>query len=139
MRRRSRSQGGETEKPPIVAVLEAYFDVAISDPGSGHVKISCVFHEDNNPSMSVNVDTQYVNCFSCQWAGDSFDLIMHVEACDFNGAKKVAQERFGYDGPTSSGKPQPAARRVSILDRGKTTDTNSGPSARGKRRRPRLQ
>lgn len=138
MRRRARNQGGETEKPPIVTVLEAYFDVAISDPGSGHVKISCVFHPDDNPSASVNVDTSYYHCFSCQWAGDSFDLIMHVEDCDFNGAKKVAQERFGYDGPTSSGKPQPAAKRVSILDRGKTSSGNQ-PTEGNRRRRPRLR
>ena len=133
MRRRARSQGGETEKPPIVTVLEAYFDVAISDPGSGHVKISCVFHEDNNPSASINVDTSHYHCFSCQWAGDSYDLIQHVENVDFKEAQQVAAERFGTTPPATKTKAPP--RRVSILNR----DNNSGDAPRPTRRRPRLR
>lgn len=143
-RRARNKRKSEGEKPPIVDVIEKYFDRAIPDPGHGHVKISCVFHSDDNPSMSLNVDKQYAHCFSCQWAGDSFALIMEVENTDFNGALAAAEEHFGYSGTQGrrSSAGQPAARRVSILDRG-TGDQpgNAGevPHRPGPRRRPRLR
>lgn len=143
-RRRASRGGGDTEKPPIIDVIEKYFDRAIPHPGHGHVKISCVFHPDDNPSASVNVDKNYLHCFSCQWSGDSFSLIMEVEGTDFNGAVRAAEENFGYSSPQGSRQPsqQPAARRISILDRNKGNGGDNSPdvpSRASARRRPRLR
>lgn len=132
---RRRRNKPDTEKPSIIAVIEAYFDTTVADPGSGHTKISCVFHEDNNPSASINVDTNHLHCFSCQWSGDSYDLIQHAENVDFKEAQQVAAERFGTTPPTTKTKTPP--RRVSILNRDSNSDSGTPPATR--RRRPRLR
>lgn len=45
---------------------------------------SCPFHEDKNPSMKLFKDG--AKCFSCNWSGDIFKLVMDMDKCDFKTA-----------------------------------------------------
>lgn len=42
-------------------------------------KIVCPFHEDINPSMIVNLDTNAYFCFGCQESGDALKFVMTLE------------------------------------------------------------
>ncbi len=45
--------------------------------------VNCCFHDDKNPSLSVNVASGLYNCFSCGAAGNFFDLYMKAKSVDF--------------------------------------------------------
>ena len=74
-------------KPDLQAVLLHY---GVDAPRSGNY--ICVAHDETTPSMSVNLDEQVVQCFSCGFAGDAFNIIMTKEDCDFTGAVEAAAQ-----------------------------------------------
>ncbi|WP_420717004.1 CHC2 zinc finger domain-containing protein [Streptomyces sp. H27-H5] len=86
------------QKPPISKVLARYYglDVAVT---RGRQKVCCPLHADQNPSASVNVDTDRWNCFSCNLSEDSFDVIMREENIGFLEAQEFAHREFGGDRP----------------------------------------
>jgi len=43
----------------------------------------CPFHDDTNPSFSVNVETGLFRCFSCDAKGDIFTFYQRVKNVDF--------------------------------------------------------
>lgn len=43
----------------------------------------CPFHDDTNPSLSVNVETGLFRCFSCDAKGDIFNFYMKFKGVDF--------------------------------------------------------
>lgn len=47
----------------------------IPDVSSNEYKIVCPFHNDMNPSMSVNLDTGRFFCYGCGAYGDAFDFV----------------------------------------------------------------
>lgn len=76
------------EKPSIESVLEFY-------QVHGRQKmISCPFHEDRNPSCSVDYGEGVFHCFSCGEGGDSLTLIEKLEGLSFTEAVEFA-EKFG--------------------------------------------
>lgn len=46
----------------------------------------CPFHEDNNPSLSVNFKTGLFKCFGCDAQGDIFEFYQRRHGCDFKEA-----------------------------------------------------
>lgn len=44
----------------------------------------CPFHEDRNPSFSINIKTGMFKCHSCSASGDFFDLYQHIQDVDFH-------------------------------------------------------
>jgi len=43
--------------------------------GSGEVLVCCVWHDDRNPSLSVNLNKGIFNCFGCETTGSIYDLV----------------------------------------------------------------
>ena len=56
----------------IVGVISGY--VKLQRKGSNYVGV-CPFHNDRNPSMSVNQPRQMYHCFSCGAGGDVFKFV----------------------------------------------------------------
>lgn len=83
---------------PVAPVLRELTgeEVYESQPGERWKKISCPFHEDRNPSASIN----YLgfHCFSCEREGDAYKLIMTETGCDFVAALTRAKEITGIEG-----------------------------------------
>jgi DNA primase len=50
-------------------------------------KILCPFHDDAEPSLSVNLEKGYWKCFGCDKSGDIFTFYMLWHKCDFKTAK----------------------------------------------------
>ena len=51
--------------------------------GNGQGKGLCEFHDDTNPSLSVNTGTGQYHCFSCDAQGDIFSFYQRLKGVDF--------------------------------------------------------
>lgn len=51
--------------------------------GKLEVLALCPFHDDTNPSLSVNVETGLFRCFACDAKGDVFTFYQKYKDCDF--------------------------------------------------------
>lgn len=76
----------------IVDVISGY--IKLQRKGSNYVGV-CPFHNDRNPSMSVNPPRQIYRCFSCGAGGDVFKFVMEYENLTFPEAVKVLADRAG--------------------------------------------
>ena len=80
----------------IVDVISGY--VRLQKKGSNYVGV-CPFHNDRNPSMSVNQPRQIYHCFSCGAGGDVYKFVMEYENLTFPEAVKVLADRAGVELP----------------------------------------
>ena len=62
----------------------------------------CPYHDDHNPSLSVELATGHFNCFACGKRGDAFDLYQKVNGGDF---KAALETLAGWTGITEEMKP----------------------------------
>jgi DNA primase len=69
------------ERPDLAAVLDHYG--VTFNPDRTSQKILCPVHEEYVESCSVNLDEGWFNCHACGAKGDSWNLIMAKEQCDF--------------------------------------------------------
>ncbi len=76
----------------IVDVISGY--IKLQRKGSNYVGV-CPFHNDRNPSMSVNPPRQIYRCFSCGAGGDVFKFVMEYENLTFPEAVRVLADRAG--------------------------------------------
>lgn len=77
------------QKADIVAVVEHYIEVKKS--GANFISL-CPFHDDKNPSMSINPKKGFFHCFACKAGGDVFRFVQDYERVSFQEAvEKVAQ------------------------------------------------
>lgn len=50
------------------------------------VQVLCPFHDDKNPSLSINIKTGLFNCFACGASGDVFTFYQRYHDCNFTEA-----------------------------------------------------
>lgn len=60
----------------------------------------CPFHDDFNPSLSVNPGKGFWYCFGCSEGGDVISFIMKAESIDFKEALSFLAERYNIGGVT---------------------------------------
>jgi hypothetical protein len=73
----------------VAEMAEQYVDLNSSGVGK------CPFHDDQNPSFSVNADENYWNCFSGCGGGSVIDFWMKLNDMDFRDAVTDLAERLG--------------------------------------------
>ncbi len=72
----------------IVNIISSY--IPLTPKGKNYFGV-CPFHDDNNPSMSVNSEKKIYKCFSCGATGTVFKFIMDFENVPFvEAVRKVA-------------------------------------------------
>jgi DNA primase catalytic core len=86
------------DKPSILEVIGQRVDLRRS--GKEYTGL-CPFHEDKNPSFSVNEEKGLFHCFGCAASGDVFDFIMQLDGVTF----AEAHAQLGI----SSTRPHPKA------------------------------
>ena len=69
------------ERPDLAAVLDHYG--VTFNPDRVSQKVLCPVHEEYIESCSINLDEQWFNCHACGAKGDTWNLIMAKEKCDF--------------------------------------------------------
>lgn len=84
--------------------------------GKEQALVNCPFHQDESPSLSVNLPAGLFNCHACGAKGNGFDLFMKVRGCDFKTALHDLEDRAGITtgaraagGRPSTPSPKPAA------------------------------
>ena len=111
----------------IVDVISGY--IRLQRKGSNYVGV-CPFHNDRNPSMSVNPPRQIYRCFSCGAGGDVFKFVMEYESLTFPEAVKVLADRAGIALPEQdpSGEArQQADVKAQIMEMNKLAAKYYGP------------
>ncbi|MBQ3674731.1 MAG: DNA primase, partial [Campylobacter sp.] len=77
----------------IVEVVERY--VPLKRSGRNSVGI-CPFHDDRNPSMSVNSQMGIFHCFSCKAGGNAIKFIMEYEKISYPEAIEKLAASIGF-------------------------------------------
>lgn len=70
--------------------------------GGREYKALCPFHDDHDPSMSINPERQTYRCWVCDAAGDVFSYVMKLEGLDFKQTLNQLAERAGLELPQAS-------------------------------------
>ncbi|MFW6111921.1 MAG: DNA primase [Candidatus Bipolaricaulota bacterium] len=78
------------EKVDIVELVSRY--VNLKKAGKSYKGV-CPFHEDNDPSLTVDQTKKLWHCFGCGAGGDVFNFLMEIENLSFpDAARELAQE-----------------------------------------------
>jgi len=64
-------------------------------PSGDELVFKCPFHDDKNPSISMNRDTTLYHCFVCGANGNGIHFIAQMEGTDFSTALRKAAEMTG--------------------------------------------
>lgn len=89
-------------KSDIVEVISSYLQV--TQKGKGYWAL-CPFHNDRNPSMSINKEGQYYHCFVCNAGGDVITFVQNYESCTFMEAVEILAKRARMEVPQISSTP----------------------------------
>ncbi len=57
----------------------------------------CPLHDENTPSLSVDVEEQLWHCFGCRRGGDVFGWVMETERVDFLEAMRFLARKYGVE------------------------------------------
>ncbi len=71
----------------IVSVITSY-GISLEKKGSSFMGL-CPFHEDKNPSLSVDQSKGLFHCFGCGAGGDIFDFVMKHQGVEFREALSI--------------------------------------------------
>jgi len=70
------------ESVSLIDLVDSYIG-DLTPKGTDHIG-RCPFHDDSNPSLSVNEDVYH--CFTCKAKGDHITFIKEIENCDMKTA-----------------------------------------------------
>lgn len=63
--------------------------------GSSKAQALCPYHDDKQPSLSIDLETGVFHCFGCDKKGSIFDFYMARNGVDFSAAKQALADRAG--------------------------------------------
>lgn len=81
-------------KVDIVELISEY--LPLSKKGQYYWGV-CPFHNDKNPSMSVDTKRQTYNCWSCHSSGNVFTFLQNIESISFAEALKRLADKVGIE------------------------------------------
>jgi putative DNA primase/helicase len=79
----------------------------LKSTSGGNAQALCPFHDDKNPSLSVNLKTGLFKCFGCEAQGDVFEFYMLRHSCDFKAALAALARLAGVELLKSPGPHKP--------------------------------
>ncbi len=99
------------EANDIVDVIGTY---VVLRPSGTTFKGLCPFHDDRNPSFTVDPRWQNYRCWACQKSGDVLQFIMEIEKVDFLEARDLLARRAGISLEKTSESPQGRSRAIML-------------------------
>jgi len=81
------------QKIDIVRLFE-HFGIKLSRKGKNYTGL-CPWHDDKDPSLSVDRGKGFYNCFGCGESGDQFTLVMKMKDMDFKEALAFLKSMSG--------------------------------------------
>jgi DNA primase len=104
----------------IIDAIESYNLPKFIRTNSHTAKACCPFHNDNNPSMSIDENRGIYKCFACGAGGDIFNFVREYDALNgrkekmgFWEAVQFAATEFGGGHLTTIRKRDPNSRKLS--------------------------
>ena len=73
----------------------------------GQITVLCPFHDDRQPSLSINLDRKLFHCFACQAKGDILDFVARIEDVSLPDAARCCG--IPVEGQSSACRPPPKA------------------------------
>lgn len=86
------------ESADIATVISRY--LPIQKKGKSY-KAICPFHDDHDPSLTINIDLQIYKCFVCGAGGNVFSFVQNYEKIDFPEAVETVAKIVGFELSTS--------------------------------------
>lgn len=77
----------------MVDLLE-YYGVDFDVDKRGWQAVRCIWHDDNDPSASVNLDKEIFTCHVCGISGDIIDIVSEVECIGVGEAVEWLTQEF---------------------------------------------
>lgn len=93
----------------IVEVIGQF--VALKLQGRNYVGL-CPFHQEKNPSFSVNREAQFFHCFGCKAGGDVINFWMRFHELSFQDAVEDICARYGISLPEKVGIGYPEIKAI---------------------------
>ncbi len=87
---------------PLIDVARE--DREVGEARGGSARAICMWHDDHNPSLDINTQTERFKCWSCGASGDVFDWIGKREGLEFKGSIEFLAERAGLEVPWGQGR-----------------------------------
>ena len=94
--KRSSAHSSWVEIDPSAVYEDLLPDLAQGN--NGFAWACCVFHDDNNPSLCVNVESGWYKCMSsnCGATGSSIvGFVSHLLECDYVEARNYLEQHYG--------------------------------------------
>ncbi|MFW6071405.1 MAG: DNA primase [Candidatus Bipolaricaulota bacterium] len=88
------------KKADIVELISRY--VNLKKSGKSYKGV-CPFHEDNDPSLTVDPEKKLWHCFGCGAGGDVFNFLMKIENLSFPDAARELASEVGVKVPDRKG------------------------------------
>ncbi len=88
------------KKADIVELVSRY--VNLKKSGNSYKGV-CPFHEDNDPSLTVDPEKKLWHCFGCGAGGDVFNFLMKIENLSFPDAVRELASEVGVKVPDQKG------------------------------------
>lgn len=110
------------KKVDIVSLFEC-FGVKLTRKGKSYTGL-CPWHEDKNPSLSVDREKGLYHCFGCGESGDVFDLVEKMKGFNFPEALEYLKDWAGEIGSSSS-RAKPAKKKQALPDRTEVRPSSS--------------
>ncbi len=102
--------------------------IALKKNGKGYMGL-CPFHNDTNPSLSVNIEKQLFQCFGCGTAGDVIRFVQLYDKVDF----KEAVRRLTTPGITVTTESPPAVKPATKKPSSQKTSATQALSVKDKK------
>lgn len=97
----------------IVDIISRHINV--TKKGKNYVAI-CPFHNDTNPSLSINKDKQIFKCFVCNEAGNVFSFIHKYKNIPYMNAVKEVADMVGIEFKLNDSKPTKVVnKKIQVL------------------------
>ncbi len=80
----------------IVDIISSY--ISVSKKGRNYFAI-CPFHDDHNPSLSINKEKNIFKCFVCGTSGDVFGFVSKYEHISYEEAIRKVASMINFDDP----------------------------------------
>ena len=89
----------ELKKKTDLVALFSSFGVKLEKKGSGFMGL-CPFHDDKNPSLSVDKEKGVYHCFGCGESGDAIELVKKMKGLGFREAVAFLKNDAGIVHPS---------------------------------------
>ncbi len=93
----TRQEIEEIKKQSSIEEIANEYGLQVKRTGGSKAVCLCPFHDDTNPSCSLDIKDNYFNCFACGAKGDVIRFVMEYEGLSFIEAIEKLAKRIDFE------------------------------------------